>query len=271
MAIRIAKARSLCTKAELDLVTASSQKNLSGLSAARLKQKVNLARKLRDKWQDQAQQQRRTKQAAQQARGTAANARSEEKAALFTEVLDRFQRQLDKVEDKASGEPKRRTPPRKVRAVGHRASRAATREALESERESLAAAATTGAPTPPAKKAAKKTPVKKASVKKAPVKKASVKKVAKKQPAKPTVAKKKAAKKVRKAAAARGKKASAAAPSQSGNPAPTGPKPAAVKKKTRRAETVAKQAGVARGGAVRIQKHVSARGRRHQARRDSRR
>jgi len=68
MTISIAKARSLCNKAELDLVTASSLKNLADLSTARLKQKVTLARKLRD----QPQQQRRAKQTAQQARGTSA-------------------------------------------------------------------------------------------------------------------------------------------------------------------------------------------------------
>ncbi len=257
MAISITKARSLCSKAELDLVMASSRKNLSGHSVARLKQKIALARKLRDKWMDQGEQQRRATQAAQQARGTSANARSNEKTELFAEVLGRFEQQLAKLEGAgtpaAGGAPKRRTPPRKVRAAGHRESRAATREALQTEQEAIVRnrAARPTAPEAPAAKppAAGKPTVKRASKK--------------------ATAKKKAVTKASKAVVAR-KKNAAVRPTEAQGSLADAPKPAAIKKKTIRAKAVAKRAGVVQSGAVRIQKHISARGRRNQSRRDSR-
>lgn len=251
MTISIAKARSLCTKQELALVTASSRKNLPTLSASRLKQKVTLARKLRDKWLDQAQQQRRAKQAEQQARGTSAAARSQEKSDLFAEVLDRFEKQLAKVESAGSGstagKPKRSNPPKKARAAGHRESRAAVREAMQAEQEAVA--------TKRAAAAAPKAPADEPSAAAAPAKKKAAKKTAKK----------KAAKKAGKAATARRKKA-ASAPDAS---AAEAPRPAAVKKKNLQARTAAKHSRVVQSGAVRVQKHISARGRRNQARRDS--
>ncbi len=255
MAQSMAKARSLCTKSEIELVAASSPKNLSKLSAARLRQKVAQARKLRDKWLDQAQQQRRAKQAAQQARGTSSAVRSEQKAELFAEVLDRFEKRLQKVDGaggSASGtKPKRQNPPRKVRAAEHRDKRAAVRKALQAEQEEIdrgrAASPEAPAATSDAQPATEKPAAKKVA-----------KKVAKK-----AVGRKKAVKKARKAVVARRKKASSVEAAA--------PKPAAVKKKTRPARTAAKQARVVQSGAVRVQKHVSARGRRNQARRDSRR
>ena len=251
MTITIAKARSLCTKPELDLVTASSRKNLPTHSAARLKQKVARARKLRDKWLDQAHQQRRAKQAAEQARGTSAAARSEQKAELFAEVLDRFEKQLEKVEKAGAtgGVPKRRTPPRRARAVEHREARAATREAMQTEQEAITTERGAG-PEAPETPAAEPCPRRKCAGKKAAKK-----------------AVKKSAKKARKAVRARKKKAAAMGAATEA----AAPKPAAVKKKTLRAATAAKQTRVTQSGSVRVQKHVSARGRRNQARRDSRR
>ncbi len=251
MTVKTADVRSLLTKSELVLFEASSPKSLATLSAARLKQKIALARKLRDKWADQSRQQRREKQSAQQARSTSANARSEEKADLFSQVLARFEKQLEKTEASgaAGDQPKRGAPSRKTRSKEHRETRAATRSALQDQQDAIS--------------------LERASRKAAPAKvvagKASLakKKIVKKKAVNQGVAKKKPGKK----SAKKSVETARAATSQ----AAAAPKPAAVKKKTLRATTVAKQTRVEQGGKVRIQKHLSAQGRRNQTRRDSRR
>ncbi len=132
MAISVVQAKSLCNATELALVKASSRTEIGKLPAAQLRQKVTLARKLRDKWRDQALTQRRAVQSAQRARQTDANARSAEKAALFAEVLERFETQLTKLEAKgapAGSAPKRLAP--RARYAGHRATRAVVRESLK--------------------------------------------------------------------------------------------------------------------------------------------
>src|SRR5690606_36367487 len=88
--INVSKARELCTAAELRLVEASAPKSLAKLDEAELKKNVERARKLRDKWRDQATRQRREVQQAQAARTTDKTARSQEKTQLFAEVLTRF-------------------------------------------------------------------------------------------------------------------------------------------------------------------------------------
>ncbi|HBO45050.1 MAG TPA: hypothetical protein DD670_14195 [Planctomycetaceae bacterium] len=283
MAISIAKARSLCDEAELELVMESAPKRLATLSAARLNQTAELARKLRDKWLDQSRGQRRTKQTTQQTRDIAANARSEEKAQLFAEVLERFEKQLRKVEAAGAvgGKAKRQSPSRKARTAEHREKRAATREALQSQQEAIAleqAARQAPAGESPAgespagesltsAKPAGRQPAKKQVVRKKSAEKARIeKKSAENRSTKKQTTKKKAAVKASKAFVARKKKATAAA----GILDDDATKPADVKKKTLRAKTVAKQDRLAQGGAVRIQHHISARARRSQGRRDSR-
>ena len=102
MTISLAQAKSICTASELALVSVSKQNKLGKLSAAQLRMKVSRARKLRDKWRDQAEKQRRETQAAQRARQASANARSAEKANLFGEVLGQFEVQLAKLEAKGA-------------------------------------------------------------------------------------------------------------------------------------------------------------------------
>ena len=63
MAISMGRAKTLCSASELALVQASTRQELGRHSAARLRQKETRARKLRDKWRDQATSQKRAAQA----------------------------------------------------------------------------------------------------------------------------------------------------------------------------------------------------------------
>ena len=98
MAISMGRAKVLCTASELELVRASTRQEIGKLSAARLRQKETRARKLCDKWQDQAKSQMRSAQSKSGSRTAGANKNSAEKAELFDEVLNRFSAQLAKVE-----------------------------------------------------------------------------------------------------------------------------------------------------------------------------
>ena len=89
MAFTVAQAKSLCTAGELSLVKASTRNEIGKLSVVQVRQKVDRARNLRDKWRDQSRDQRRATQSKQRSRETGANARSGEKATLFGEVLAR--------------------------------------------------------------------------------------------------------------------------------------------------------------------------------------
>ena len=63
MAISMVRAKALCSNSELALVKSSTRQEIGRHSAARLRQKETRARKLRDKWRDQAAGQRRASQA----------------------------------------------------------------------------------------------------------------------------------------------------------------------------------------------------------------
>lgn len=164
MAISMSKAKALCNANELSLVAASGRSQLGALSASQLRQKVARSRKLRDKWRDQAQRQRRESQTKQGARQTSASARSAEKAQLFAEVLERFEKRLAKVGGESTTANKTKSPSRKTRSAGHRADRAVVREELDQTRLQMKAAkqtsrtkttlkknAATAKPTKPAK------------------------------------------------------------------------------------------------------------------------
>jgi hypothetical protein len=134
----MAHAKSLCTASELALVKSSSRSEIGKLSAAQLRMKVSRARKLRDKWRDQAMAQRRTTQKSQRARQTEANARSTEKAELFGEVLGRYEVRLAKLETKGqSGDPAKKPMAKRARSATHRAARAVARDSLKDARLEL--------------------------------------------------------------------------------------------------------------------------------------
>lgn len=98
MAISSARAKTLCNASELGLVKSSTRRESGMMTIEQLRKALARARKLRDKWRDQAAKQRRSSQRKQGARATDANARSKEKAELFGEVVNRFTAQLEKIE-----------------------------------------------------------------------------------------------------------------------------------------------------------------------------
>ena len=135
MQINMAQARSLCSQPELRIVEAAKRDVLSTLSHAQLRQKATQARKLRDKWRDQAKSQRRQTQEQQRARATSANTRTEKKANLFAEVLRRFEERLERAEAPEAGQGSAaKRPSRGTRAASHRNKRAASRRSLERAR-----------------------------------------------------------------------------------------------------------------------------------------
>lgn len=260
MAISAARARQICTKAELDLVLQSTTKHIGNLDAKQLKSAIRRSRTLRDKWRDLTHSQTRDTKATDPDKLGDANARSAEKATLFDEALARFEKRLSKVDDAAAkASPARKPAPK----VNHRADRAAVRETLNVKTETLNAA--TGGATAKATPAKKKAATKSAdngslaSTKKAvPKKKAAAKKAT---PAKP------AGRKAKPVSAS----GLAAAKIAAGQPPATSEKlTGAEEKRNLKAKTKAKATAVARSGAPRIQGHVSSQGRRNQAKRNAR-
>jgi hypothetical protein len=136
MVVSLARAKVLCNDNELSLLRASSRTEIGKLSAAQLKQKVSRARTLRDKWNDQARNQRRATQSTQRSRQTDANARSAEKAELFAQALTQFESQLAKLEAKAAGAAPKKLAPR-ARSATHRADRAEIRDAIKEKKLAL--------------------------------------------------------------------------------------------------------------------------------------
>jgi len=275
VAISVARARQICTKAELDLVLQSTTRQIGQLDAKQLRAAIRRSRTLRDKWRDLSHSQTRDTKATDPDKLGEANARSAEKAELFDDALQRFEKRLTKIDKlPATGSTSVKRPTKSARATDHRAERAVIRDVLSEKKEILNAPVkksptqkvatkktTTAAESAksvkkasPGSAVAPKTPVKKAAIKKTPVKKA----VNKKTPP---------AKTVRPAAGQNGLAAAAIAAGQANvSDSMTG----AEKKRNLKAKTVAKATAVSRSGATRIQGHVSSQGRRNQAKRNSR-
>lgn len=246
--LTVADAKRMCTKPELGVVMGSRAGAIEKLSADQLKKNVASARRLRDKWQDLATEQRRETQQAQQSRVTEKNARSGEKAALFAHVLKRYEDQLKHAEAAggSGGVTLAKPPKKKARAAGHRIKRAVVRDELKDVRSELNAASKAKTKK---KKAAKKNA---AAPTAAPKKKVAKKKVAKKKVVKKKVAKKAAKKKPAFGIGSLGLVTAEPARQLS-------------------AQTAAKKSRLkASGKTSRVQAHVQARGGRKQAKRDSR-
>ncbi len=222
---------------ESRLVAASRGAGLTSASAGELRKKIARARALRDKWRDVYMAQRRDTQQARTSRATTANRRSREKSELFGDVLARFEARLDEVG--ASGaaadtRPSTRPSPRK-RTRQHRQERSRVKRTLAetvAERES-AGVRSARASLPPMQT---RTP---------PKKKATAKKTKAKQAG----------------AARRNSKAAAAKPSS---------RPADVKARDQSRSAAARHRTKVSGLTTRIRGHVSAQGKRSQARRDRR-
>jgi len=101
MAYNRSHARTLCSPAEYALFAASLADRIGELSVSQLKGKRERARKLRDKYRDLEKRQRlanRQRTGSKKGEGPGTNARTAEKAKLFTEALERFSARLEKMD-----------------------------------------------------------------------------------------------------------------------------------------------------------------------------
>lgn len=101
MATTLIQARKLLTAAELDLFAASRAPVLNAFTPVQLRGKLKRARTLRDKYRDLLQRQKlatRERAGNKQGRSGVANARTEQKEAVFAQMLDTFSRRLAQVE-----------------------------------------------------------------------------------------------------------------------------------------------------------------------------
>ncbi|TVQ57657.1 MAG: hypothetical protein EA377_00740 [Phycisphaerales bacterium] len=117
MAVSASRARTLCTASELNLVKWSSPRQIKSLTPAKLKEKIDRARKLRDKYRDLAKKQRgeaRGKRKPTGRRPAQSNENTVEKAELFAEVLNRFQEAATKADASSAGSKKTSTKKKKA-------------------------------------------------------------------------------------------------------------------------------------------------------------
>lgn len=101
MAISKSNAKSLCTQREWEHLSQSWNPELSQVTPGRLRQKVQRARTLRDKFRDLARQQSgeaRGKREPRSTRPAQGNQNTKRKAQIFDEALERFQARLAEVE-----------------------------------------------------------------------------------------------------------------------------------------------------------------------------
>jgi hypothetical protein len=96
MAVSMAKAREVCNKAEMELVESSFSPAVKRLTPARLRSKIGRTRKLADKFSDLSRRQNRATKESASSRDRA-NQRTEMKARIFSETIERFERRLAEV------------------------------------------------------------------------------------------------------------------------------------------------------------------------------
>lgn len=264
MAISVAQARLICTKAELEIVIPSTTKEIGALDAKQLQALIRRARTARDKWRDLKADQTRDTKVSDPGRLETANARSAEKAQLFDEVLGRFEKRLSKLEPgKSPAAPAAAKATKTVRAAEHRQTRSQVRGELVAKTELLNAkpkpAATAPAvtkPAPAAPKAAKPAAKSKPVAKKATSKKPPKRKVAPKPSLLPPATSIPPAEGLAAASIATGQPLVGQTPMTQGD-----------KKRNLKATTAAKASRISRSGSPKILGHVAAQGRRNQAKR----
>jgi hypothetical protein len=252
MPISVARAKTLCSASELALVKSSARQEIAKLSAPKLRLSVERARKLRDKWRDQANAQRRKSQKELGARETDGNARTAEKAQLFDEVLERFTARLATMDTTEIASKPRAGAKRFARSQSHRATRAELRGSLQEAKREL---------TSPTKKKLTNEKVAAAipsSTASAPVADA------------PSVAPKKAVKSAATSAQPRKPRKAPATDMSAIDAGRATQRLRVTKQQQLLAKTSAKQGHLKAAGLVRIQKNRSAANKRSQARRDSR-
>ncbi len=126
MAVALAEVRKVCTAAEVALVKLSRPPAVGKLSAAEARRLAIRARKAFDKWQDQKRSQAREK-SRETGFGEAAE-RTALKMEIFRDALASFEQQAARGE---AGAAAAKGTPKAKRAAGHRAERAATRDQLK--------------------------------------------------------------------------------------------------------------------------------------------
>ena len=252
MTVSVQQARKVCNSMELSLVVDSTSKEIKNFDVKQLKSKVARARALRDKWRGQSEKLVRVAKTKSQAKLNSDNARTELKAQLFSETLDRFSKRLELLEAKESthaiATAKKTTPTAKAQ---HRARRADVRTVLADAKDQINVAASE-----------KKVPVTKSASKTDEPQAVTTTKVTSKKVARSTS-------KPTEATKAISKPVSIAATTPK---LPTKKKksPSSVATKSSvRIQAAAKSSAMARGGVKPIRAHASATGKRNQARRDS--
>lgn len=162
MATTLTQARKLLTAAELQLFEASRADALKTLTAKQLAAKVGRARAQRDKFRDLYRRQTvatSRKPAAKRSATGGDNARTEQKATIFAEVLSRLEAQLAKVQARAEREAAAKEKA-KMKAAAQKAKAKAAAEAGKRKKDEAKAA-----PKKAAKKAAAKAATKAAAKK----------------------------------------------------------------------------------------------------------
>lgn len=245
MAYTLKDAKTLCTKAEFELVVMGHKADLAALGAPRLRQKITRVRKLRDKFRDESARQTREARGKSDPRGAKpaqGNDRTVMKAEIFADLLGRFESAFEAARTKTPAKSA------KAKAAGKPSKAAAPKPAKKSAK-------------PVAKKTAKKTAAAAAKAKASPASMPTAKAIIKK-------AGTKTGKKVSKKATTK-KAASKPVRSVSG-PAATSDAAMASGVTGTSTPRSAIRAGFRSAGAGRAKGHAVSRSRAAQARRDSR-
>jgi hypothetical protein len=267
-------AKLLCEGDEFQLYEMSQKRKLESLTEVELAAAVTRSRTLRDKWQDVSRAQRRSVQSAQGARQTSANARSEEKAAMFADIHQLFVARQQAVQSNQVSVPAGKRPlkvARQDRKIVHRAERSVVRGELKKTKNAAnraarakePSAATTDAAPPEASSATPSS----AAPKKSPASRQT-------KGAKKTVKSKGASlakartKRLAKKAARPVAQSTPTSASKSKSKSPKGTSSIAASRNPNLSAKTTKNI-IASGGGKRLQAHVSSVGKRTQARRDS--
>ena len=288
MSLSLDEVRLLCTKAEYALVAESRTPAIEQLTAMKLKTNTANARKLVDKWQKLARGQSRDESRKTGEPDLASKTYT--KHQVMHEALEAYQARLAVVATTASVEASAKKLTPRERTASARVSRQSARTELQGVKKTVnkvakarsiqaakKAAPVKATPAKPAVKAApvKAAPVKTAPVKTAPVKAAAVKATAKKAPAAKSEAVKKtlvktAAKRTAKRAEVAASAPAIAAPKKvvktTAKPGIVAPTPAA---KAQLAASAKSNRVKLSNRSSNIAGHVSAKGKRAQAKRDS--
>lgn len=160
MTITLRQARPLCTKSELELVQWSTPKRITELDTTRLRQKLARARKLRDKFRDLGDSQKRQirgKEARASKGGPAQDNRNTRlKQQLFEETVERFEKALAKVEAGGSGASKKTTKKKVSKKAAKKVTKKAGKKKVSKKSSGSGASESVTAKKKVTKKAGKK-------------------------------------------------------------------------------------------------------------------